>query len=537
MICIFFFLTAVAFIAAGFAWLADRPGDIVLTFMGYRIETSLMVAVIGVVLMMLIAIVLWSILRAIVRSPEQVSLFFRHRRAMKGYLAISRGLIAVASGDLRVAQRSAGEAERLSPDDPLTLLLAAQSAQLGGHRASAERAFHKMTQRDETKLLGLRGLYMEARRRNDASFARRAAEQAAKAAPSLPWAGQAVLDDRCMASDWSGALAALENMKAALNKNIYWRRRAVLLTAQAIASEECDRDASQRAALEATKLAPDLVPAVALAGRQLAEKGEQRKARRILEKAWVMSPHPDLAEAYANLRPGDSARERLDRMQKLSELTPGGREAALAVARAALDAGEFATARAALAPYLSLPTRRLAMLMAEIEDREHGDHGRVREWMSRAMHASGDPIWTADGVVSEHWMPVAPNGQLDGFVWRAPLAEIASSHSVIEPIPAAIVSASATAMSVSVKTPGSEENEPNEADAPDKTRERDASVRPQSQPATDSPTTNAARDKATEPVIPLVHLPDDPGPLSNAEEENTDAPSSAARPRFRQGFP
>ena len=58
------------------------------------------------------------------RSPQQVSLFFRHRRAMKGYLAISRGLIAIGAGDLQagaplgrrrgaaVAGRSAGAAAR-----------------------------------------------------------------------------------------------------------------------------------------------------------------------------------------------------------------------------------------------------------------------------------------------------------------------------------------------------------------------------------------------------------------------------------------
>ena len=74
-------------------------------------------------------------------------------------------------------------------------------------------------------------------------------------------------------------------------------------------------------------------------------------------------------------------------MQKLADKVPGQLEGALAVARAALDAREFATARAALAPYLSAPTRRVATLMAEIEEAEHGDEGRVREWMGRAMRA------------------------------------------------------------------------------------------------------------------------------------------------------
>ena len=70
--------------------------------------------------------------------------------------------------------------------------------------------------------------------------------------------------------------------------------------------------------------------------------------------------------------------------------------------------------------------------MAEIEEAEHGDEGRVREWMARAMRASGDPVWTADGVVSDRWLPVTPNGRLDGFEWRVPLAEIGVSRPVIE---------------------------------------------------------------------------------------------------------
>ena len=295
---------------------------------------------------------------------------------------------------------------------------------MAGDRAGAERAFRAMTRHDETKLLGLHGLYIEAQRRNDAAAARRVAEEAAKAAPALAWAGQAVLDDRCAASDWSGALDALEHMKGTLDKADYRRKRAVLLTARALALNESDRDAALTAVLEAVKLAPDFVPAAALAGRRLAEADEWRKARRILEKAWAANPHPDIAEAYAHLRLADSARERLARVQKLAAMAPGNIEGALAVARAALDARDFAAARAALAPYLAAPTQRVAALMAAIEDSDQGDEGRVREWMSRAMRASGDPAWTADGVVSDRWLPVSPSGQLDGYQWRVPLAEI-----------------------------------------------------------------------------------------------------------------
>ena len=378
MIRVVIFLLAAAVLAAGCVWFADRPGDVAITWMGYRIETSVMVAALALVALVAALMLLWTIVRAILRSPEQVSLFFRHRRAVKGYLAITRGLIAVGTGDLRSARKAADDAARLSPGDPLALLLTAQSAQMAGDRGGAERAFRAMTQRDDTKLLGLRGLYIEAQRRDDPQAARLAAEEAGKASPAPAWAGQAVLEYRCAATDWAGALDALDAMKPALEKTAYRRQRAVLLTARAQALEEIDRDTARAAVLEAVKLAPDLVPAAALAGRRLAEAGEPRKARKILEKAWSINPHPDIAEAYANLKLGDSARERLARMQKLAAMVPGQLEGALAVTRAALDAREFAGARAALAPYLSAPTRRVATLMAEIEESEHGDEGRVR---------------------------------------------------------------------------------------------------------------------------------------------------------------
>ncbi len=432
MIRVVFFLIMLAAVAFGFAWVADRPGDVSLTWLGYHIETSVTVAALSLIVLVLLLMLLIGLVRTVLRSPHQMSMYFRLRRAERGHQAVSRGLIAIGSGDQKLARRLADEATRLSPGEPLTLLLNAQSAQMAGDRPAAERAFRAMTRHEETRLLGLRGLYVEAQRRGDTDGARRVAALAAKAAPALPWAGQAVLEDRCAANDWAGALTALERMKSGMPKEEYRRKRAVLLTARAQALADIERDTARNLALEAVKLAPDLVPAVALATRRLIEAGELRRARRILEAAWKVNPHPDIAETYADLRLGDSARDRLARVQKLAGMMPGQLEGALAVARAALDAREFAIARAALEPYVSAPTRRVATLMAEIEDAEHGDTGRVREWMGRAMRASGDPVWTADGVVSDRWLPVSPNGRLDGFEWRVPLAEIGVSRPVVE---------------------------------------------------------------------------------------------------------
>src|SRR6202035_3085142 len=131
------------------------------------------------------------------------------------------------------------------------------------------------------------------------------------------------------------------------------------------------------------------------------------------------------------------ARQRLVRVETLAAKAAGHIEGALALARAAIDASEFARAREALAPFTATPTQRVALLMAEIERTEHGDTGRARAWTLRAVRALHDPVWTADGYVSDRWRPVSPvSGRLDAFQWQAPLAALpADKNGAIESSP------------------------------------------------------------------------------------------------------
>jgi len=516
MIRVVVFLIATVTLALGVVWLADRPGQVAITWLGYRTDTSVMVAIFAIGVMAALAVMLWSLTRALFRSPQLFAYAMRERQKRKGYDALSRGLIAIGAGDVRAALRHAETAEKSLAAEPLALLLRAQTAQLNGDRAGAEEAFRAMVGRADTRLLGLRGLFVEAQRRNDLIAARLFAEQAAKDAPALAWAGQAVLEFRCAAGDWEGALAVLDQHRRGgmLTRDAGRRLRAVLLTARAIAAEEEERDVARALAVEAVKLAPDLVPAAEFAGRLLAEAGERRKAGKIIEAAWKLNPHPDLAEAYANLRLSDSARDRLTRMQALARMAPGHTESALAVARAALDAREFATARTALEHLAKEPTQRVAMLMAELEGLE-GDEGRAREWMARALHAARDPVWTADGFVSERWLPVSPvTGRLDAFQWKVPVAEL-GERPLLEAESEGPTEAPALPREVPSPPLGNMAPEP----AP-------VAATPAAAPVTRAPMRPA-------PIIPLAQVPDDPGPEPEDAELVTPGPWQRIRQLFR----
>ena len=529
MIRVVVFLVVAGALALGVVWLADRPGEVAITWLGYRIDTSIMVMVAAVAAVAVAAVFLWSILRFFVRSPARVAGAMRDRQQRRGYDAISRGLIAIGAGDARAALRHAGQAEKSLPGEPLALLLRAQSAQLHGDRAGAEDAFRAMAERADTRLLGLRGLYVEAQRRNDPVAARLAAEEAAKDAPGLAWAGQAVLEYRCAAGEWDGALALLDaNRKSgALDRANHRRQRAVLLTAQALAAEDSNRDGARLLAVEAAKFASDLVPAAALAGRLLAEAGQGRKAAKIIETAWKANPHPDLADTYAHLRLADSARDRLTRVQALVRMAPAHPEGVLAIARAALDAREFQAARAALEPLAKKPTQRIATLMAELEQLEHGDEGRAREWMARAVNAARDPAWTADGFVSERWLPVSPvTGRLDAFQWKVPVAELSGSG---DDRGAVVIEAAPRESSPGLPA----QDMPREVASPPLGTIAPEPVAPL--PGLAPRTAAAPSASRVPPIIPLTHAPDDPGPdpLAEGEVELPPDPWQRIRQLFR----
>jgi HemY protein len=439
MLRIVLFLVLIALAAAGAAWVADQTGDVTLNWGGLRVHTSLPVFMFGLGLSILGGVLTYIVLGAVWKTPGRIQRGRRERRHARGRHAITHGLLAVGHGDQAAARRHAEDARRLAGNDPLALLLHAQSAQLDGDRAGAQRAFRTMAERDDTRLLGLRGLFIEAQRADDPVAAAMIAEAALKLSPSSTWASHAVLGFRCAQGDWSGALAILDNDLASglIDKATYRRRRGVLLTARALELETVDRDQARDNVVEAVKLAPTLVPAAALSAKFDSEAHQLRRAMRTVEAAWLANPHPDLADAYAHVRLGDSARQRLVRIETLAAKTPGHVEGTLAIARAAIDASEFARAREVLAPLASAPTQRVALLMAEIERTEHGDSGKARAWTLRAVRARHDPAWTADGYVSDRWRPVSPvTGRLDAFQWQTPVASLPSDRgAVIESSP------------------------------------------------------------------------------------------------------
>ena len=129
MVRVLVYLAVFACLAFGAVWLADRPGEVSVLWQGYRIETSVALAAIGVVALAFLVLLAWAVLRFVFGLPSAFSLSSRARRRARGFEAVSRGMVAIGAGDPIAAGRYTGEARRFVPGEPLTLLLEAQTAQ------------------------------------------------------------------------------------------------------------------------------------------------------------------------------------------------------------------------------------------------------------------------------------------------------------------------------------------------------------------------------------------------------------------------
>ena len=538
---ILFFVVLVFALGLGFAWLAERPGELVVTFGGYQYQVTLMVAAVLVTAIVAAVMFTWWLVRGIWNSPYTIARYFRVRRRDRGYQALSTGMIAAGAGDAALARRMKQQAAKLisSDQEPLIHLLDAQTSLLEGNHDDARQKFEAMVDDPEMRILGLRGLFLEASRLGEREAARHYAARAAEIAPQLAWAAEATIEDRAADGDWDGALKLVDALKSTrqIDREAAARKRAVLLTAKAMTLIDSDPQAARTAALEAVKIEPAFAPAAIVAARSLFKQDDLRKGARILEAAWKAEPHPEVADVYIHARPGDSTGDRIVRAKKLAGMRVNNAESALAVARAALEADDFGTARESVETAIRIrPTESAYLILADIDEAESGDQGRVREALAKAVRAPRDPAWVADGQVSERWAPLSPvTGRLDAFEWRVPVERLGpmieqqegvmpppGARSLAPPPPLAPASAVVDAeVAEEAETVIPAQEAPVEAPEPD-TPEVAEPAAESKVPKKQSPPAEVAKDKHASDGGDKLAPPDDPG-VDTDDESGTES--------------
>jgi HemY protein len=420
-------LLGAGIVAGIIAWIADRQGELVFTLDSFEIHMSAPVTIGFAVLFTVLVILMARLITTLVTSPGAIGAWFNARRIRRGNDSLSRGLIAVASGDVHEARRHADRARGILGSHPLALLLHAKTATLDNNGTAQRHAYRAMLAHEDTELLGLRGLFALAARENQHDQALVFASRAHALKPRAPWAANALFDLRAARGEWAEAKKVLHASADAklLDKDVVRRRRAVLLAAEAFdADRHGDAEKALNLANEALALAPGLAPAAVLAARRLAAAGKSWRAQGVIEACWAESPHPDLAEVYAAIKPDESGEQRARRLSGLAHLNREHFESRVLEAEEAVQLKNWPEARRLLAPVAhEFASSRVCALMAEIEEGQNADATAAHVWLSRAARAPRDAEWRCGhcGATQGDWWPVCNAcGSFDSLSWSVP---------------------------------------------------------------------------------------------------------------------
>ncbi|MFN3076047.1 MAG: heme biosynthesis protein HemY [Alphaproteobacteria bacterium] len=408
----------------------ERPGSVTLVWEGWRLDTT--VPVLAGVLLLVVAVLAYvaRLLLAVRRLPRRLGVVWGEHRRRKGYLALSEGYVAVAAGDAARAQRLAVEAQKRLKDPSLTLLLSAQAAELAGDQVRAMGHYDALRSRPDTEVIGLRGLIVQARRAGRRQEALEHAERAVVLRPKAEWAVRTLFEEQVAGELWAEAEATLNRgARSGAMAGNEQHLKAVLATVRAErALAGSDRAEAIRLARLARDRDPDLVAASLLLVRLLVAEGKDRKAAAVVEDLWKRAPHPALGQAYLGIWSGEDPLRRAQRADRLVALNPDHGESRIVAAQAALEAQLWGQARQALAPLVGTSvSRRVAGLMARLEQAERGDMVAVNEWLRRANEAAPDPTWrcSACGFEAEVWHGRCPACRgFDTLKWSAPSREV-----------------------------------------------------------------------------------------------------------------
>lgn len=428
------FVAIVAGLTLGAGYLAETGSGVRISLANMeftlgpvQMVIAVLVAILALWLLLKLVGLVVAVLRFLNGDETALSRYFDRNRERKGFQALADGLMAIASGEGRVAMSQAAKAEKYLGRPELTNLIAAQAAELAGDTRRATEVYKRLLSNDRTRFVGVRGLMKQKLADGDTETALKLAEKAFSLKPKHQGVQDTLLQLQAEKGDWKGARNVLgaKLKQGLLPRDVFKRRDAVLALQEAkeVFSDDAPIEARE-AAIAANRLSPDLIPAAVLAARGYVQAGKPKYAARVLKKAWEAQPHPDLAAAFAAIAPDESPAARLKRFESLLSANPGHEESKLLRAELQIGAEDFPAARRALGDLAEThPTSRSLTVMAAIARGEGADDAIVRGWLTRALTASRGPQWMCEKChnIQADWAPTCDNcGGFDTLAWREP---------------------------------------------------------------------------------------------------------------------
>ncbi len=395
MVKIILYVVSLAVLVAIAVWFAETPGTVTVEWRQWRIDTSVAMLFVFVVLILAAGTFLVRAWSTLVGAGRAFCDARKDKRFSRGLDALAHGFAAIYAGDGGAATKAGRDARSALGERDAVRFLEQQTARLKGDTVTANAHARTLLTDPATEPAALRDLAVLADEAGDRESALGHALRALDRKPPPAWACSMALDLQIALGPWedAAALAERKDLQSVFDQQDLPRLKAALCTRAAEAALTAqDPTGAVKWARKALSSNPISAEASAVLGKALTADGKAKKAASELERAWTANPDAKILAAYLQIAPAEAPLARASRVEKLVAGNSEHPESRLALAEVALTAELWGQARSRLEPLLDKGTApsvlaRAAALMARVELGDSGDAKAAAQSLITALEA------------------------------------------------------------------------------------------------------------------------------------------------------
>jgi HemY protein len=431
MIKLIFFLILATIFAVLISFIVESEGGIIIKWIGYRVDISILSAIVIVILSFLTLILIFIVINKIfsfhshIKNISNKKEIIKYKKAMN-YLA--DGFIAILADNIKGAEKRQTQARKLLKNQTLVNLLHAQIEYSKKNYTQAAELFKnsKKSRDNELDFIASKLYLQNAKKENNQSKIIKYSEEILKNKPKNENALALLLK----AYKQSGNAQKLEETIIYAEKHkssILSENKEDLGTSYAMLAKHFLKKGSYKKTLAYTKkaehLIPNFLPVDIITARVLISLGRNIRATVAIKKAWKKHTHPELLEMYLTLHSKLLPKKKLKKVKELYKINPDNFESHMAMARTNFEAKNFTDAKEHAHSALDMrKTESVYKLLLEIEKAESPDSRIIDVLSDKVKNAKKDYQWKCNecGEIEKEWsLNCKKCGRIDTVKWNS----------------------------------------------------------------------------------------------------------------------
>ena len=395
------------------AFLKDQPGQIVIEWYGWFIESSVATLILITLTTIITVFYFLKLIYSLVKMPKNITNKVRSSRNKRGMSALYSGLSAVAMNEKDLAELYYKKTKNLIKAGPLKLLLEREIIKKEDKEPLQIAVLEKMLLHPETKLLALKNWIDYSIKKNDREKAFQLAKLIPREKNTPKWFFEKIILLRVYEKNWPDIIKIIKFMYK--YKKINSREKTDLLGkiyyGKALHDQSKDNINSALKSISLSlRYGSEFSPAIATKASLLFIK-DKNKGLKYAESLWEKTPSPDLLNFFLKIYKNYSPLQMLNYINGISRQNKNNNYCNYAICNLAIKAHAWPKAKSYLEKISKDNwTKNMYIMMSKIDEMGHGNLKMSKFWMDKSKSAMMDSNWgcMSCSYVSETWNLICP---------------------------------------------------------------------------------------------------------------------------------